>query len=338
MRLFISLELPPAVWQQTTKKISTDLANFLITKKITSRFTPPANFHLTVAFLGEVPDSKLSAVKKILTDLAKQTYEINLYFNGWRWLKQNNKQLVGLITAAANPTYSNLQKRITSQLATLNIKSSTKPPHLTLLRLKNPLLTRWPKIKFHLSTRLTALQLIQSRQTDLGARYTVLQRYQLRPEKFRRNIVICLINNQNEILLVRHQDRPNSWQLPQGGVEAEETLSQAAARELKEEVGLTKFKIIATQPDIYRYRWPARLLEHGSDPEKKNYVGQLQSLAIITTATPRPNLKLDKREALAALWVKQSDLLKSLPKVRQNLGRLIIKELAKFNSLSLNQT
>lgn len=56
-------------------------------------------------------------------------------------------------------------------------------------------------------------------------------------------VAIILINNRNEVLLqLRDNDLnisyPNAWTLPGGVVEPQETLEQAAQRELAEETGL----------------------------------------------------------------------------------------------------
>jgi 8-oxo-dGTP diphosphatase len=53
------------------------------------------------------------------------------------------------------------------------------------------------------------------------------------------NVVYCLIyDEENEQVLMVHNKDVNSWSMPGGAVEDDETLEQAAIREVKEETGL----------------------------------------------------------------------------------------------------
>ncbi|NJP36864.1 NUDIX hydrolase [Alkalicoccus luteus] len=51
------------------------------------------------------------------------------------------------------------------------------------------------------------------------------------------DVAYVLLQKEDRVLLV-HNKKHDSWSLPGGGVEAEETLAQAAVREVKEETGL----------------------------------------------------------------------------------------------------
>ena len=55
-----------------------------------------------------------------------------------------------------------------------------------------------------------------------------------------------LINKDGLVLIAQRIDqRAEAWQMPQGGVEDDETPSQAAMRELEEEIGTNRAEIIA---------------------------------------------------------------------------------------------
>lgn len=62
-----------------------------------------------------------------------------------------------------------------------------------------------------------------------------------------------LVNDRNEILLLRHRFRENqTWELPGGFVEREESLTQALQRELTEETGLATEVIILLSAGVSR--------------------------------------------------------------------------------------
>jgi putative (di)nucleoside polyphosphate hydrolase len=52
---------------------------------------------------------------------------------------------------------------------------------------------------------------------------------------------------------------PNTWQMPQGGIDSTETPWQAALREMKEEIGTTNVRRIAETKDWISYDFPEEL-------------------------------------------------------------------------------
>src|SRR5437016_1222367 len=60
-----------------------------------------------------------------------------------------------------------------------------------------------------------------------------------------------------QILLLHKPRKKDSWQLPQGGIEAGESVSDAALRELKEEASLEGCRILGTSERVYQYDFPA---------------------------------------------------------------------------------
>jgi len=61
-------------------------------------------------------------------------------------------------------------------------------------------------------------------------------------EKYRLCAAALVFNDRGEVLVGERSDRPGSWNMPQGGVEAGETTREAATRELFEETGVRTFE------------------------------------------------------------------------------------------------
>ncbi len=64
---------------------------------------------------------------------------------------------------------------------------------------------------------------------------------------FRAGVVIVVQNTRGEVLAFERTDSPGSWQLPQGGIDDGESSFEAAARELREETGLTEREVELTE-------------------------------------------------------------------------------------------
>ena len=74
---------------------------------------------------------------------------------------------------------------------------------------------------------------------------------------YRANVGIVITNEKKQILLAK-RFRQDAWQLPQGGIDNNETELDALYRELQEEVGLSSSQVtlIAKTPKWLRYELP----------------------------------------------------------------------------------
>ena len=64
------------------------------------------------------------------------------------------------------------------------------------------------------------------------------------PKDFRPNVGMMIINHKKEIFVGKRIDHPSEfWQMPQGGIDAQEEPLIASLREMEEEVGLKKNKV-----------------------------------------------------------------------------------------------
>ena len=77
----------------------------------------------------------------------------------------------------------------------------------------------------------------------------------------RLGVGIVLLNSENKIFVGKRIDNPvNSWQMPQGGVDKNENLLNAAFRELREETGVKNVKLIKEIDTWLTYDLPKNLL------------------------------------------------------------------------------
>ena len=83
---------------------------------------------------------------------------------------------------------------------------------------------------------------------------------------YRPNVGAALFNPLGEVFVARRADLPNAegapggWQLPQGGIDANEDPRAAVLRELEEEIGTGDATIIGEHPDWLAYDLPPELL------------------------------------------------------------------------------
>ena len=122
-----------------------------------------------------------------------------------------------------------------------------------------------------------------------------------------------ILNTKNQVLVGKRLDNPSGyWQMPQGGIDGEETPLEAMIRELGEEVGLKRnFQILEESEDWLYYKLPDNL-------QKKvwngKYVGQKQKWFVCKFFGSDSEIKLDchKPEFLDWKWI---DPYESLNKV-----------------------
>ena len=78
---------------------------------------------------------------------------------------------------------------------------------------------------------------------------------------YREGVGIMLVNRRGEVFVARRIDSTSeAWQMPQGGIDAGEEPRVAAFRELLEETGTNKAKIITESEKWYAYDLPIHLV------------------------------------------------------------------------------
>ncbi len=119
---------------------------------------------------------------------------------------------------------------------------------------------------------------------------------------------ICLVNADKKVLVGQRIDSDSdAWQMPQGGIDADETAEQAAMRELLEEIGTNKARIIAQISEPLAYDLPTDLADtiwQGQYRGQQQYWFLMQFLGDDNDI----NLATEHPEFSAFQWVDMSDL------------------------------
>ena len=147
----------------------------------------------------------------------------------------------------------------------------------------------------------------------------------------RLGVGIALLNYENNVFVGKRIDNPaNSWQMPQGGVDKNEDLLQAAKRELEEETSIKTVKIIKELNEWQTYDLPKNLL--GKLWEGK-YRGQKQKWFIMKFLGKNNeiNIKTESPEFLDWKWIKPSDLPTVAVDFKLNIYKKMAKELESTN-------
>ena len=144
---------------------------------------------------------------------------------------------------------------------------------------------------------------------------------------------ILLLNKENKVLVGRRIDNPkNYWQMPQGGIDKDETFLNAAKRELEEETSIKSVELIKELNEWFQYELPKNLL---GKVWKGKYRGQKQKWYIMKFVgkDEEINVKTKKPEFIECKWINSS----LLPEVAVDFKVSIYKKLKdKLNSLNLD--
>jgi 2'-5' RNA ligase len=180
MRLFVALEIPSAVRE--------NLAALLESLRAVSpqtRWVRPENLHVTLKFMGEVPETKLAATRSVLAGV-RSDQPVTVDFRGLGFFPNEKRPRVFWAGIEASPNLKTLAADIESVVEKLGIPREQRPfsPHLTLARFEPPGLPE--KLRSAIqenatrefgSLRTNQYHLIESKLKPSGAEYTTLESF-----------------------------------------------------------------------------------------------------------------------------------------------------------------
>jgi 2'-5' RNA ligase len=180
MRLFVALSISDKVRENLVS-----LLDQLRRADSRPRWTNPLNLHVTLKFIGQVPEEKLSSINQALSTVV-QTAELALSFRGLGFFPNDRRPAVVWAGVQGPPELAALADSIDESLAWCGIPRKTRPfsPHLTLARcqgtpLPEPLRTQIQIFKGHSFGKQIAreFQLMESKLKPSGAEYTTLRSF-----------------------------------------------------------------------------------------------------------------------------------------------------------------
>jgi putative (di)nucleoside polyphosphate hydrolase len=129
---------------------------------------------------------------------------------------------------------------------------------------------------------------------------------------WRRNVGAAVFNRAGQVLVARRADRPpedpHAWQMPQGGLDANEDAADAVLREAREEIGTDRLAILAEHPDWLCYDFPPGVAVPGGT---RRHRGQMQRWFALRFLGNDANVRLDAHppaEFAAWRWADLADL------------------------------
>ena len=141
---------------------------------------------------------------------------------------------------------------------------------------------------------------------------------------------VIVLNNENKVFVGKRKDNPvNKWQMPQGGVDENESFLTAMKRELYEETSIKNIQIIKELNGWFEYELPKNLL---GIIWKGKFRGQKQKWFIVkfTGKESEINLKTKYQEFIEWKWLEIKDLPKVIVDFKKNIYEKLLVELNKF--------
>ena len=147
----------------------------------------------------------------------------------------------------------------------------------------------------------------------------------------RTGVGIILLNNKNNVFVGKRIDNSkNFWQMPQGGVDKNENLFEAAKRELVEETSIISIKLLKEFDYWLEYDLPKNLI---GKVWKGKYRGQKQKWFVMKFLGNESEIDINtlNPEFLEWKWIKPSELTDVAVDFKFNIYKKIEKELKHLN-------
>ena len=146
-------------------------------------------------------------------------------------------------------------------------------------------------------------------------------------DKYRKCVGMMVLNANKEILVGRRLDHPSGyWQMPQGGIDENENPKEAVWREMMEEIGTNKAKLIKVSNQWINYNIPPETLK--TLPWGHKYIGQRQKwFAFDFLGEDKDiNVGTDNPEFSEWKWAELDSIVGNIVPFKRNVYSVILEE------------
>jgi putative (di)nucleoside polyphosphate hydrolase len=146
--------------------------------------------------------------------------------------------------------------------------------------------------------------------------------------QYRPCVGAVLVNHQNKIFLGERLGIKNSWQMPQGGIDLNESPKDALLREIEEEIGTNKIDILQESANWYSYILPDAILKNVKQYWGDGVIGQRQKwfLCKFVGNTTDINLQTKHPEFSAYMWADKKIVMQHCVDFKKDVYRSVLDE------------
>ena len=165
MRLFIAIN-----FNETVKSQIIQVQNLLREHSLKGNFTLQENIHLTLVFLGELPESNIDSIKKIISSIEFEPFQITFSHTGS--FEQDAGKLFWLGLEPCDELL-HIQKKLAAMLLESKFKIENRKfiPHLTLSR-KTIIKSAFKKQNLNINSTVEKISLMKSERINNKLTYT----------------------------------------------------------------------------------------------------------------------------------------------------------------------
>ena len=165
MRLFTAIQLPPDIKENIYNDFH-DLRN-----KIKGSWVKKENLHVTLKFLGEVEDEKVSEIKNLISGIKIKPFESEAFGTG-AFPNMKNPKVLWVGISKGNEEIKKIMFSLDEVFSKLGFKKEGRDytPHITVARLKEKTLLEKPQ-KTYGKFLVDGIKLFQSILKTEGAVY-----------------------------------------------------------------------------------------------------------------------------------------------------------------------